>query len=161
MSVLSEIRDALQSILTRERFYLVSVAIPDIAAADAFDANDAVGGVFPIQVPKGTHVIEQFKLIDPDDDTLLLTAHIYAKRFLGVASDALYTVSADYALDWVTAVTFDGPIIDEGSFKATDKTGINYYTSLDGFLYCQCSTTGTPNIAAGKRPVLQLGIRVF
>ena len=161
MSVLSEIRDTLQGILRRrtEGLYYTSITVPGIAAADAFDANDAVGTPFVIPVPvRG--IIEAAKLIDPDDDTLALTVHLFSRPFIAAASDAAFTISADDAIYWITSITFDTPIVDIGSAKVSEKAGATYYEAPKGYLWGQCSTTGTPTIAAEKMPILQLGIRV-
>lgn len=148
---------ALLSGLTGRLCY-VEIEIPGIAAADAFDANDTVGVVFPFPAPKwGT--IETAKLIDRDDDTLALTVHIYNAVFVGTASDAAYSIAATYASSWVTNITFDAPIVDEGEFKVSEKQGATDYIAREGRLWGLCSTTGTPNIAAGAMPLLQLGIR--
>lgn len=161
MSVLSEIRDTLQGILRRrtEGLYYTSITVPGIAAADAFDANDAVGGLFFIPVPVNG-IIETAKLIDPDDDTLALTVHLFTRTVTVAASDAAFTISANDALYWVTSITFDTPIVDIGSAKVSEKSGSTHYYAPLGYLWAQCSTTGTPTIAAERMPVIQLGIRV-
>jgi len=140
-----------------KRLVVVTVEVPGIAAADAFDANDAVGTVFGVDVPKAGW-ITGFKLIDPDDDTLALTAHVYSQPFVGAASDAAYTVAAGFARYWVTNVTFS-TVEDEGGFKVSEVVGETFYEAPGGKLWIQCSTTGTPTIAAGAMPILQIGIR--
>ena len=152
----------LQDILDDQKppTYEIQVIIPGIAAADAFDANDAVGTVFEIPVPM-RGIIESAKLIDPDDDTLALTAHLFSELFVGAASDAAFTISAADAPNWITSITFDTPIVDIGSAKVAEKTGSTYYYAPNGVIYCQCSTTGTPNIAGGAMPRLRLSIRAI
>ena len=142
---------------TTDALFVTSAVVPGIAAADAFDANDAVGDVFAIRVPK-VGIIEGFKLIDRDDDTLALTAHFFTRKFTGAASDAAFTISAYDSEAWVTSVTFDAPL-DIGSAKVAEETGSSFYFAPEGFLWCQCSTTGTPNIAVGASPILVLCIR--
>ena len=159
MSVLSEIRRILEfgNLRTSARLSAVEAMVPGIAAADAFDAGDAVGDVFSVEVPTAGW-ITGFKLIDPDDDTLALTAHVFSERFIGAASDAAFTISAADALKWITSVTFSSTV-DIGSAKVSEVTGETFYRSPSGKLWIQCSTTGTPSIAAGVMPILQIGIR--
>ena len=154
---IKKILEIIGVVKTASQLYIVAEQIPGIAAADAFDANDAVGTVFAIRVPH-VGIIENFKLIDPDDDTLALTAHIFKKQFIGAASDAAFTISAADSLNFVTSVLFDSPL-DIGSAKVYEEVGSSYYEAPEGLLWCQCSTTGTPNIAAGKSPVLVVCIR--
>ena len=141
-----------------DELFVVDAVIPGIAAADAFDANDAVGDVFAVDVPTAGWITGA-RLIDADDDTLALTAHIYTVRFVGAASDAAYTVGAEFSRYWVTNITFD-LAEDEGGFKVAEEVGNSFYRSPSGKLWIQCSTTGTPNIALTAMPRLQLGIKV-
>lgn len=140
-----------------EKLHVVEVEIPGIAAGDAFDANDAVGGMFSIDVPSAGYIVG-FKLIDRDDDTLALTAHVFNNRFTAAASDAAFTISAADSRFWVTSVQFTN-VLDLGSAKVSEVVGESFYLAPLGKLFIQCSTTGTPNIAAGAMPILQLGIR--
>ncbi len=125
--------------------------IPGIAAADALDANDAIGTMFKIKVP-GAGRIMSMKLVDPDDDTLALTMHIYTSAVVGAASDAAYTVNKAFATAWLSNVTF-GAGTDEGGFKASEVLDADIdYVTYDGYLYVVCSTTGTPTVAAASFP---------
>ncbi|GEM_PF-5522004 len=138
--------------------YMVERDIPGIAAADALDANDTIGVMFQLPVPEAGEIVEA-RLIDRDDDTLALTAHLFTSEVTVPASDAAFTISAAHSLRWVTSITFDTPIVDIGSAKVSEKVGESYYVSPNKALWCICSTTGTPNIAAGAMPVLQLLVK--
>ena len=62
---------------------------------------------------------------------------------------------------WVTSILF-GATTDLGGVKAVEVTGWNSpYYSADRQLYCQLSTTGTPNIAAGRMPQVQVFVLPF
>ena len=160
MSVLSKILNAVVDLPTRsgDRLYLAKADVEGVVVAAAYDANDAVGIPFSVDVPKEGW-ITGFKLIDPDDDTLALTAHVFTERFVGAADNAAYTVAAAYARVWVTSVTFS-TTTDEGGFKTAEVVGETFYKAPGGKLWIQCSTTGTPTIAAGAIPILQIGIRI-
>lgn len=134
------------------------VEVPGIVAGNALDANDAIGIVFEIPVPK-FGVIREFKLLDPSDVTLALTAHIFDRAFTGAASDAAFTIGTADAHAWVTSVTFGSPV-DLGGVKVAEVTGTSYYYTPSGSLWCQCSTTGTPTITEGYAPKIQLCIEV-
>src|SRR3990167_1665590 len=141
-----------------DRIYIVSAQVPGIVAADALDANDAIGSKFELVVPK-YGIIEGFKLIDLDDDTLALTAHLFSKDFVAAASDAAFTISAADAANWITSVTFDAAV-GIGAAKVAEEAGSSYYYAPEGKLFVQCSTTGTPTIAANLSPILIVCIRV-
>ena len=133
------------------------IEIPGIAAADALDANDTIGTVFNVAVPPKGRILSA-KLIDPDDDTLALTAHLYTDTIVAAASDAAYTIANTYAQRWAGNVTFPAGT-DEGAFKAMDALDVNIeYNAPDGKLRIICSTTGTPNIAAGAMPKIRFFI---
>ena len=142
----------------KDALWFVEVEIPGIADADAFDANDAVGTVFWFPAPRIGRLIN-FKLIDPDDDTLALTAHIFNRLFTGAASDAAFTISAADSRAWVTSATFSA-VVDIGGAKVSEVVGDSFFRAPEERLYFQCSTSGTPNIAAGRKPILQVGILV-
>ena len=140
------------------RFYWVSVPVDGAVGGSIYAANDAVGRVFAIPVPV-QGILETAKLIDPSNVTLAITAHLFTRNFTGAADNAAFTISADDALKWITSISFDSPIVNIGSAKVSEKSGATYYRAPEGFLWCQCSTTGTPTITAGLPPILQLGIR--
>jgi len=140
-----------------DRLFVVVTEVQGVVPAVAYTANDAVGAVFSVEAPKEGW-ITGFKLIDPDDDTLALTAHVYNELFVGAADNAAYTVAAAYARFFVTSATFSTST-DEGSFKTSEAVGESFYRSPTGRLWIQCSTTGTPTIATGLSPILQIGIR--
>ena len=156
--IISKVLEIVGIVKTVTQLYIVASRVDGIVPAVAYAANDAVGGLFQIAVPK-IGIIEGFKLIDPDDDTLALTAHLFSRRVAVAADNAAFTISADDSLAWVTSVTFDAPL-DIGGAKVAEEVGTSYYEAPDGLLWCQCSTTGTPTIAAGKIPILVLCIRV-
>jgi len=141
-----------------DRLFVAVANVAGIGVAAIYAANDAVGTPFSVDVPKAGW-ITGFKLIDPDDDTLALTAHVFTEQFVGAADNAAYTVAAAYARNWVTSVTFS-TTVDEGGFKTAEDVGESFYKASGGKLWIQCSTTGTPNIAVGAIPILQIGIRV-
>ena len=157
--LIDRIREITGLVKVASRLYVTPwIDIPGIAAADAFDANDAVGNVFEIPVPK-FGIIREFKLLDPSDVTLALTAHIFDRRFTGAASDAAFTIGTSDARAWVTSATFNAPV-DLGGIKVAEVVGTSYYLAPSGVLYCQCSTTGTPTITAGYAPAIQLCIEL-
>lgn len=140
------------------------VEIPFGATSGALDANDALGDKFyftqsiegvPLPV-KGR--IKNMKIIDRDDDTLADTIHIFNAEFTAAASDAAFTISVADSRFWVASKAW-GTYIDLGSAKVVHLTeqNIDYYAP-SGMLVCQESTTGTPTIASGAMPLVQLTI---
>jgi len=132
--------------------------IPGIASADPFDAGDALGTMGEFAVPE-YGIIYGAKLIDPDDDVLVATVHIFSLPLITLqTSDAALNISVPDASNWVTSITFL-PTTDLGAAKVGEVNGINsFYHALDKKLYFQFSTAGTPTIAAGVWPRLKFGI---
>lgn len=162
MSILSDIntllRDGSRGLTkSADSQFIAEATVEGIGAGAIYAANDAVGRPFSVDVPKAGW-ITGLKLIDPDDDTLALTAHVYSNQFVGAADNAAYAVDVAYARHWVTNVTFS-TVEDEGGHKVSEVVGETFYRAPGGKLWIQCSTTGTPNIAAGAMPILQIGIR--
>lgn len=143
------------------------IEVPGITAADALDANDALGGLFTVsndvngEPLPSRGVILAAKLIDPDDDTLAATLHVFSELVSAAASDAAFTISAPDSLSWVTSISLSSTT-DIGGAKVAEVNGWNSpYYAAGRKLYCQLSTTGTPNIAAGRMPQVQLFILPF
>jgi hypothetical protein len=131
--------------------------IPGITAADALDAGDTIGSVFSIAVPEAGW-INCVRLYDPDDDTLALTLHVFRRPVAAAASDAALAVPAGDLMQAVCSIPLTSTT-DLGGGKITSVPGLNEaYTAPDGLLYFQCSTAGTPNIAATAMPRVQLWI---
>ena len=151
--MLKKVIELLQGML--QELYMAERVIPGIVAADALDANDTIGVMFQIPVPEAGNIVEA-RLFDRDDDTLALTAHLFTSEVTVPASDVAFTISAAHSLRWVASITFDTPIVDIGGAKVAEKVADSYYVSRNRALWCICSTTGIPDIAAGAMPVLQL-----
>lgn len=130
------------------------VQVPYGATSGALDANDALGnkitfeyGVDGTRIPRHGRILS-VEMIDPDDDTLAATIHIYSHDFVAAASDAAYTVGLGDAENIVAAEAFDAGT-DEGSFKFHAIKDVNAeFGAPERRLYAQLSTTGTPNIAS-------------
>ncbi len=138
--------------------------IPGIAAADALDAGDAMGTVGSNdrdidgrRLPARGWIIGA-KLIDPDDDTLAATAHVYSSQINGTASDAALAHTAVDALSWITSVVFFATT-DVGAAKVAEVVNLDSsYYSPGRTIWWQFSTAGTPTIAAGAMPRVQFYI---
>jgi len=138
--------------------------VPGIAPADAFDAGDALGTVGKTDrdvdgnpLPDRGWIVGG-KLIDPDDDTLAATVHIYSAPIPGTASDDALAHTAVDALGWITSMAF--PVTtDIGTAKVAEVKDHNalFYSPSRTFWW-QFSTAGTPNIAAGASPTVQFFI---
>lgn len=140
------------------------VEVPGITAAAGHSAGDALGimGQFDHDVednplPKIGKIVEA-ELIDPDDDTLVATMHIFSESFTATVDDAALAISAADSKKWVTSIPF-AVSTDIGSAKVSEVTDINSrYYSPTRKLYWQFSTGGTPNIAAGLSPLVRVYI---
>jgi hypothetical protein len=138
--------------------YYVEFQLQTILAASAYSSADAVGSVFSVPVPKNG-VIRNAKLIDPDDDTLALTVHLFTSPITGVADNAAGTFTAAEARGWVSSIVFTTTPLDIGGAKVMETTTMSsHYATPTGMLYGQCTTSGTPTIAIGAMPLIKLGI---
>ena len=138
--------------------------IPGIAAADALDAGDAMGtvgmndkDVYGNPLPKRGWIVGA-KLVDPDDDTLSATVHVYSGRIPGTTSDSALAHTAVDALFWITSIPF--PVTtDVGAAKVAEANNVDsLYYSPTRTIWWQFSTAGTPTIAAGLMPRVQFFI---
>ena len=142
--------------------------VPGIVIANQpSDAGDALGGVGQNDIDVKGRPLPQFgfivgsKLIDPDDDTLSLTVHVYSAKIAGTTDDAALAHTAVDGLSWITSMGFDDGT-DIGSAKCHEIQVWNSPFYLPNrTLYWQCSTAGTPNIAAGAEPRIQFFILPF
>jgi hypothetical protein len=132
------------------------VRVPYGATSGALDAADAMGDPFFFSVPRKGRILG-IRMIDQDDDTVAATIHIFNRPFTAAASDAAFTISAADSIGWVTSEVFDSGT-DIGSAKGFNITDVNKdYETQNGILYCQLSTSGTPNFAsANTMPLVQL-----
>jgi|SRR3990167_3481484 len=134
------------------------MVVPQIAAADALDAGDAMGGIFRFENVPEYGIIRAARLWDPDDDTLSPTLHLFSQVFAATANDAALNISAADSLEAVDSIAFSTSV-DLGGGKVHNETGLDiWYWAPDKTLYCQMTTAATPNIAAGVMPQVRLFI---
>lgn len=133
------------------------IDIPGIAAADALDAGDAFGTIFTIKVPK-SGIIYSATFWDLDDEGSQVDLEIFKTSFTQIASDAAWTPSDGDMLSFVTELAFVG-FDDHINNQTSSLTNIGMaYTAPGGKLYIQAVCRGTPTIAAGSSPRVQLQI---
>jgi len=132
-------------------------SIPGIVAADALDANDAFGTLMRIKVPK-SGIIYSALLLDIDDEGSQVDLEIFKSRPVQVASDAAWDLPASYVTSFVCELNFIA-FDDHTSCQTSQLSNIGIaYTAPEGYLWIQAVARGTPNIAAGASPKIQLNI---
>lgn len=134
--------------------------VPGIVAADALDANDAEGTKFIIDVPR-SGIIYGAKMIDPDKESIETHLFMFSGNIVGTANDAAFAPSdTEMTLtfvglwDFTTWETADTQAVSAGNLTA--PSGPIAYVAPSEKLWCQLVTRGTPTIAAGKDPYIQL-----
>ena len=138
------------------------VLIPGIVAADALDANDAMGIAFAVPVPPAGAIVGAF-FHDLDDEGSNKTLHLYHGMPSSIASDAAYAPTDADNLIYAGRIRFDG-----FSDLTNNQVGVAnsadlplWYFAPDGMLWMQVQTAGTDNIAAGSMPRLSFLIHQY
>ena len=136
---------------------------PQTNGATPYTAGDAVGGVMSLgrdrngMLPPARGMIHVARLFDPDDDTLSFSLYVFNALPQGVADNAAFSLSAADN-EKVVAVVPLTATTDVGSAKWASYTNIGEdYYSPSG-LWVQGFTAGTPTIAAGVMPKVQVYI---
>ena len=136
--------------------YLIRFQLTTVGAGVAYTSGDALGGVFKIPVPSHG-IIHNVKMTDPDNDVLTPTIHIFDALIAGVVDNLASAFAVGEGVTQVLELALVPVAV--GSYKYISSTSVNeHYYSNTGFLYGQCTTTGTPSIAAGLMPWVTLGI---
>jgi hypothetical protein len=147
-------------IVTHERVAVcppIPVEIPGITAADAFDANDCMGTIVKVAVPK-SGIIYSATFYDLDDEGLQTDLEIFNKPIAQTASDAAFAPTDVEILTLVTELNFVA-FDDHGTSQTSEIMNIGKaYTAPDGIFYIQAVARGVQNIAAANMPRFQLQI---
>uniref|UniRef100_A0A6M3XSV7 Uncharacterized protein n=1 Tax=viral metagenome TaxID=1070528 RepID=A0A6M3XSV7_9ZZZZ len=135
------------------------VGIPGIGAG-AEDANDALGTVFTIDVPK-RGVLVSATYFDLDDEGTQVNFYLFKSLPTAIADNAAWTCSDADVIKQVTRLAFfvfnDQTVSQTSEIKNIGKA----YTAPEGKFYIQAQCAGTPTIATGSAPRLQLQIQSF
>ncbi len=135
----------------------VPLEIPGITAADALDAGDCMGTIMKLKVPK-QGIIYSATLWDLDDEGSAIYLEIFKHIIVQIANDAAWAPTDSDLLHFVTELSFIA-FTDHTDNQTSELTNIGKaYTAPEGLFYIQAKTGGTPNIAAGSMPRIQLQI---
>lgn len=140
--------------------YVPPFPVPGITAADALDANDAMGSVFSVPVPKvGTIVAAVF--YDLDDEGISKELWVATQAFTGAANDAAFSLSDADLVRMRGVITFQG-FKDAANGQIAESSDTPFwYIAPNELLYMQFKTLGTDNIAAAAMPQLSLLIEQY
>ncbi len=131
--------------------------IPGITAADALDANDCMGTLMKVPVPKAG-VIYSATFWDMDDEGTEVDLEIFNNAITEIANDAAWAPTDEDLLSFVTELAF-AAFDDHGTARTSELTNIGKaYTAPSGFFWIKAVTRSTPTIAAGNMPRFQLQI---
>ncbi len=135
---------------------LTPIMIPGTAAS-AIEANDCLGILFTIDVPvRG--VILSATFWDLDYEKTQVDLEIFKHNIAIIANDAAWAPTDADLLHFVTEIaffTFDDHI--SGATSEVVNKG-KAYTAPEGKFWIQAVGRGTPNIAVGAEPRVQLQI---
>ncbi len=143
------------------RLYKVYAEITGIAAADALDANDQMGGLIQIAVPKNGCIVDA-RFIDIDFEGLAKECWLFDSVVAVAASDAAFSISdEDLRGAHVGVLSFSTFSTATASEVARSGDTPLWYTAPQGYLYMAVKTLGVDNIAAGKNPGVKLTIERY
>ncbi len=143
------------------RLYKVYAEITGIAAADALDANDQMGGLIQIAVPKNGCIVDA-RFIDIDFEGIAKECWLFDSIVGVAASDAAFSISdEDLRGAHVGTLTFSTFLTATASEFARSGDTPLWYTAPAGYLYMATKTLGVDNIAAGKNPGVKLTIERY
>ena len=144
------------------------IVIPGIALADAFDANDAMGTVFAVPVPKSGAIVQAI-FHDLDDEGSDHVLHIFGDRpATQPASDAVldYTDLDNLLyrgrIRFLTAtVAVQDLTSNQIGFGHTSDLPFWFAAGEQRLLWMQAQALATDSIAAGNVPCVSFVIQVF
>ena len=136
------------------------VAIPGSSSSGAYIANDAMGRLVQVKVPK-RGVIVSATLFDLDYEKKQIDLEIFKYSITQVTSEDAWTCSDADMVKFVVAIAFAG--FDDHAVNATSEVNNigKAYTAPLGILWVQAVTRGAPTIAVGSEPRFQLQIQSF
>ncbi len=133
------------------------IEIPGIVTGDAFDANDCFGTAFTVKVPK-SGIIYGANYYDLDDEAIQTDLEIFNAPITQVASDSAFAPTDTEILSHICEMRFF-EWDDHGSCQTSQIVNFGKpYVCPSGLFYIQAVTRGTPTIAAGAIPKVQLFI---
>ncbi len=161
----TSLKDIVQAILGIKTTEIVScplipVTIPGSSSAGAYTANDAMGTLVKLRVPK-RGVLISATFFDLDYEGSQVDLMVFNHEITQVASEAAWTCSAGYVLNFITPIEFIVLKAHTAS-QTSNVTNIGVaYSAPEGYLYIQAVTRATPTIAAGSEPRFQLQVQSF
>ncbi len=143
------------------RLYKVYAEITGITAADALDANDQMGGLITIPVPKNGCIVDA-RFIDIDFEGIAKECWLFEYPVVVAASDAAFSISdEDLRGAHVGTLTFSTFTTATASEVSRSGDTPLWYSAPSGYLYMAVKTLGVDNIAAGKNPAVKLTIERY
>lgn len=139
---------------------LTPVEIPGITAADELDANDAMGTLVTLLVPK-RGVIVSATFYDLDYKGTQVDLEIFNHSITQVANDAAWSLGDIDVLSFLTEINFFAFDGHTACYTSEVKNIGKAYTAPEGKFYIQAVTRSTLTIAAGSMPRFQLQIQSF
>ena len=141
----------------KPHFLTPYTTIPGIGPASAYASGDAFGIKFIIDVPRSGKFTEAI-LLDLDNEGATTEIWIFNKDFADTDDNSAWAPADVNLVDLQQVIS-----IANFALANANRVGINSglglpYTAPEGKIYCKCVTRGTPNIAAGKSPLVRLAI---
>lgn len=143
------------TVRTKPPFLTPYTAIPGIGTAAAYLAGDAFGTKFNIDVPRSGKFTEAI-ILDLDNEGATTEIWLFNKDFADTADKDPWAPSDGDLVNLQQIIS-----IANFATANANRVGINSglglgYAAPEGKLYCKCVTRSTPNIAAGKIPLVRL-----
>lgn len=143
--------------------FVAPFLVPGIGAAAVYVANDAMGTVFALRVPKAGAIVNATWHDLDDEGGPNLELWLLREDFsVGSAADnAAFALTDAMNLHVVDVIAFS--ISRDSVNNQVGKVGTLpiWYVAPKGYLWCQLKTTSTPNIAADAMPRISMVIESY
>lgn len=138
---------------------IVPVQVPGVVAA-AYTANDCVGTVLKLAVPK-RGIIVSASFWDLSDLNVQYDLEIFNRSITVAGDNAAWSPSDDDMLKWIDEIPF---FTNEDQINSRSYSVRNWgkaYTAPEGFFYIQVLDRSAGTIVAANLPKLQLQIQSY
>lgn len=136
---------------------MMPIMIPGITTGVAYEAGDAMGSVFEVEVPV-SGIIYSATFWDLDDEGLQTDFEIFRHPIAATTDNAQWAVTDSDILYFITEFAFFS-FDDHATSQTSELKNIGKaYSVAGGKFYIQTVARGVQDIAAGQQPRFQLQI---
>lgn len=160
MEVVNELRGVIQTLQEGARVVSCPVrpiTIPGIGTGAIYAADESLGTVFQIKVPK-QGVFQSATFFDMDDEGSQVDFAIFKSPITATTDNSAFAPTDADLLEMIALLQF-ATSNDLGTGRVAELVNIGKaYSTPDGIIYVQAITRSTPTIAAANLPLFQIQI---